>query len=117
MKILLVCKAEYRYSFPPIAETLRSIFGCEVVAMTFTTPATRMMEKTGAFREVHNLAAHLKQFVKEHELEECIQSLQGSPFAETLNAMVYADRIISRYPFERVVKIMAGVLNFWECLL
>jgi hypothetical protein len=117
MKILLVCKGEYRYSFPAIAKTLRSLLGCEVVAMTFTTPATRMIERTGAFQEVHNLAAHLKQFVKKHELEECIQSLQGTPFAETLNAMVYADRIISRYPFERVVKIMAGVLHFWETLL
>jgi hypothetical protein len=85
--------------------------------MTFTTPSTRMMEKTGAFREVHNLAAHLKQFVKDRKLEECIQSLQGTPFAETLSAMVYADRIISRYSFERVIKIMAGVLNFWEGVL
>jgi hypothetical protein len=116
MKILLVCKSEYRYSFPAIADTLRSL-GCDVVAMAFTTPSTRMMEKTGAFREVHNLAAHLKRFVKEHELEECIQSLQGTPFAETLNAMVYADRIISQYPFERVVKIIAGVLSFWESML
>jgi hypothetical protein len=117
MKILLVCKGEYRYPFPAIADTLRSLFGSEVVAMTFTTPATRMIERTGAFQEVHNLAAYLKEFVKEHELEECIQSLQGTPFAESLNAMVYADRIFSRYPFERVVKIMAGVLSFWETLL
>jgi hypothetical protein len=116
MKILLVCKSEYRYSFPAIADTLRSL-GCEVVAMTFTTPATRMMEKTEAFQEVHNLAAYLKEFVKEHKLEECILSLRGTPFAETLNAMVYADRIITRYPFERIVKIMAGVLSFWESVL
>jgi hypothetical protein len=117
MKILLVCKGEYRYSFPAIADTLRSLCGSEVVAMTFTTPATRMVEKTGAFHEVHNLAAHLKKFVKEHEFEECIELLRGTTFAETLNAMVYADRIISRYPFERVAKIMAGVLRFWETLL
>ena len=85
--------------------------------MTFTTPATRMMERTRAFREVHNLAVHLKKFVKEHELEECIQLLEGTIFAETLNAMVYADRIINQYPFERVIKIMAGVLSFWDSLL
>src|ERR1022692_2337345 len=117
MKILLVCKGEYRYSFPAVARTLKALFGCEVVAMTFTTPTARMMEQSGAFHEVHNLAAHLKGFVRHHEADECLQALERTEFAEMLNRMVYADRILVRYPFERVVKMMAGVLDFWEKLL
>ncbi|MGA8028863.1 MAG: hypothetical protein WB992_17110 [Bryobacteraceae bacterium] len=117
MKILLVCKSEYRYSFPAVAERLKSLFGCEIAAMTFTTPSTRMMEQTGVFSEVHNLAAYLKKFVDEHDLEECIKLLRETRFAETLNSMVYADRIIMRYPFERVIRILAGINGFWEGLL
>ena len=117
MKVLLVCKGEYRYSFPAMAETLRSLFGCEVVAVTFTTPATRLLDNSHAFDEVHNLAASLKRFVNEHGLEECVELLQKTTFAETLNTMIYADRIISHYALERVTKIIAGVLNFWETSL
>lgn len=117
MKILLVCKGEYRYSFPAVARTLKALFGCEVVAMTFTTPTTRMMEQSGAFHEVHNLAAHLKDFVRHYEADECLQALQRTPSAGMLNRMVYADRILVRYPFERVLKMMAGVHDFWEKLL
>src|SRR5436305_1887302 len=116
MKILLVCKGEYRYSFPSVAQTLKTLFGCEVVAMTFTTPTARMMEQSGAFQEVYNLAAHLKNFVRHHEPDECLEALESTEFAEMLNQMVYADRILVRYPFERIVNMMAGVVDFWEML-
>ena len=117
MKILMICKGEYRYYFPEIARTLKGLYGCEVIAMAFTSPSTRMMEKSGAFAEVHNLAAHLKKFIKEHDSEECIQILQEMPSSEMFNRMVYADRIILEYPFERVIGLMAGIAIFWETLL
>ena len=88
MRVLLVCKGEYRYSFPAIARTLKSEHGCDVRAITFTTPATRVMEASGAFSEVYNVAAHLKEFTQNHDVEECIESLQDTPFAEHLNTMV-----------------------------
>ncbi|HLW43197.1 MAG TPA: hypothetical protein VKS00_01845, partial [Candidatus Acidoferrales bacterium] len=70
MKILLICKGEYRYFFPQIARALRAGHGCEVSAMAFTSPATRMLERTGAFEEVLNLAAHLKRKVPGSDLKE-----------------------------------------------
>ncbi len=117
MKILMICKGEYRYPFPDVARTLKTLYGCEMIAMTFATPASRMMEASRAFTEVHNIAAHLKQFVEEHHFEECIQILDKMPSSEMVSRMIYADRIILQYPFERVIGLMAGIAQFWETLL
>lgn len=116
MKALLICKGEYRYSFPAIARTLRSRYDCEVVAMAFTTPATRMLEQSGAFTEVHNLAAFLKQRAEVCDPEESIAALRATEFARLMNTMVYADRILLQYPFERVIGFMAAIVRFWEDL-
>src|SRR5579863_89624 len=120
MKILLICKGEYRYFFPQIARALRARHGCEVSAMAFTSPATRMLEKTGAFGEVVNLAAYLRATVPGSDLEECVASLQRMEFTSdstSVNKMVHADRVIRRYSFERALRILAAIRDFWDDLL
>jgi len=120
MKILLICKGEYRYFFPQIAVALRARHGCEVSAMAFTSPATRMLEKTGAFDDVLNLAAHLRAKVRGSDLQECVTSLQTMEFASdstSVNTMIQADRIIRRYSFERALRILAAIRDFWDDLL
>ncbi len=91
MKILLVCKGEYRYSFPKVAETLKQRYGCAVRAMTFTTPAARMVDRTNVFSEVHDLGAYLQRKVSEYDLQDCLQRLREfnlSSGSEQLNTMV-----------------------------
>src|ERR1700730_142449 len=120
MKILLICKGEYRYWFPKVAASLKQRYGCTVSAMTFSTGTARMLERMREFDEVHNLAAHLKHWLPQSDAQQCVQRLQEldlcGELGGSLNTMVYADRIISRYPFERVTKIIAGVYNFWDVL-
>ncbi|MGH9866409.1 MAG: hypothetical protein ACRD4H_13440, partial [Candidatus Acidiferrales bacterium] len=120
MKILLICKGEYRYFFPQIACALRARHGCEVSAMAFTSPATRMLEKTCAFNVVFNLAAHLKRKVPGSDLNECVASLQAMELVGELtgvNTMIQADRIIRRYPFDRALRVLAAIRDFWDDLL
>lgn len=120
MKILLICKGEYRYFFPQIARTLRARHGCEVSAMAFTSPAARMLERTGAFEDVFNLAAHLRVQVPSSNLEECVTSLQTMEFASdsnSVNTMIQADRIIRRYPLGRALRFIAAMRDFWDDLL
>ena len=71
------------------------------------------------FDQVYNLAAYLKQEVPHYDIDECIQYLQDLELSgelEDLNVMAHADRIIRQYPFERVVKILAGICRFWQQL-
>lgn len=120
MRILLVCKGEYRYSFPAMARALRAKYGCAVSAMTFTTATARMLERTGAFETISNLAAHLKERVPGYRLDECIErlgALEAAGELENGNTMAYADRILKRYPWDRVIKILAGIQEFWERVL
>ncbi|MGH9731508.1 MAG: hypothetical protein ACRD4A_07390, partial [Candidatus Acidiferrales bacterium] len=118
--ILLICKGEYRYFFPQIALALRARHGCEVSAMAFTSPATRMLHKTGAFECVFNLAAHLRAMVPGSDLEECVASLRTMEFASgstSVNTMIHADRIIRRYSFEHALRVLAAIRDFWDDLL
>ena len=118
MKILLICKGEYRYWFPKVAASLKQEYSCTVSAMTFSTPTARILERTREFDDVHNLAAHLKHWLS--DTQQCVQRLQEldlhGELGGSLNTMVYSDRIISRYSFETVNKIIAGVYNFWDFL-
>jgi hypothetical protein len=119
MQILLICKGEYRYSFPEIAETLKQRYGCSVQAMTFTTPAARMVDRTNVFSEVHDLGAYLQRRVPEYDLQECLERLREfdlSSDSDRLNTTVFGDRILREYSFERIAKIVAGVIEFWESL-
>jgi len=119
MKILFVCKGDLRRFFPSVAAALREQHGCRVSAVTFATPATRALARLGVFDEVHNLAAHLKQWTRRHAVDECSNLLTAADFyqPEYLNAMILSDRIIGRYRFERVVKIVAGIADFWRTAL
>jgi len=86
--------------------------------MTFATP-TADLNKMRVFDEIHNLAGYLKQQVPGYDIDECIQYLRELELSDelaNLNVMIYADRIIRQYPFERVLKILAGVCRFWDKL-
>jgi hypothetical protein len=118
MKILLICKGEYRYWFPKVAASLKQQYGCTVSAMTFSTRTARILERTRKFDGVHNLAAHLKHWFPRSDTQQCVQRLQEldlyGELGGSLNTMVYSDRIISRYSLETVTKIIAGVYDFWD---
>ncbi len=119
MEILLICKGEYRYSFPKIAETLKQKHGCSVQAMTFTTPAARSVERTKVFSKVHDLSAYLQRKVPEYGLQDCLERLREfelSSDSDRLNTMVFGDRILREYTFEKIAKIAAGVIEFWQSL-
>lgn len=118
MKILMICKGEYYGFMPFIADAIKHQHGHSVSAMTFATPTSKL-EQIRLFDSIHNLAAYLKEHVPTYDLDEGVQYLRGLEWSgelENLNLMVYADRIIRQYPFERVVKILAGVCHFWEKL-
>jgi capsular polysaccharide biosynthesis protein len=119
MKILFVCKGDLRRFFPSVAAALREQYGFAVSAVAFATPATRALVRPGVFDEVHNLAAHLKQWTRQYDVDECAGSLAEADFCEPecLNSMILSDRIVSRYRFDRVVKIVAGIHDFWRTVM
>jgi hypothetical protein len=119
MKILLVCKGEYRYSFPRIAQALRRKYGCKVSAIAFNTPAARMLARTKVFEGIHNVARYLKAQVPQCDTQESIRQLlelDGAEETETLNTMVHADRILKRYPPEEIVTMLSAICDFWKSL-
>jgi Capsule polysaccharide biosynthesis protein len=120
MRILLICKGEYRYFFPAIARELKARHGCEVSAVAFTTPTSRMLEADGAFDQVFNLAAWLRAVVPSSNFEDCVESLrkfEEEHASGDVNTMLSADRIISRCSFEYGVRILAGIRGFWDRVL
>lgn len=115
MNIVMICKGEYYNFMPAIADALKRQYGHTVSAMTFATP-TAELEKMRVFGQTYNLAEYLKQQIPHYDIDECIhylQDLELSGELENLNVMAYADRIIRQYPYERVLKILAGVCRFW----
>ncbi len=118
MKILMICKGEYYEFMPVIAGAIKRQHGHSLSAMTFATP-TADLNKMRVFDEIHNLAGYLKQQVPGYDIDECIQYLRELELSDelaNLNVMIYADRIIRQYPFESVLKILAGVCRFWDKL-
>src|ERR1700730_6862223 len=118
MKILMICKGEYYNFMPAVARELKRQYGHGVSATTFATP-TANLKKMRVFDEIHNLAGYLKQQVPHYDIDECVQYLHELELSDelaNLNVMIYADRIIRHYPFERVVKIIAGICRFWDKL-
>ena len=119
MRILLVCKGEYRYFFPAIAHSLREQYGATVSAVAFSSPAARMLERTRAFEDVFNLAAWLRERAGASNQEHCLDSLRKlelMPGAVRVNTMVHADRIVSRRSEEQIIATLAGVIEFWEAI-
>lgn len=116
MKILLVCKGEYRYFFPAIAEELRRRYSATVSAVTFSSPTTRMLEKTRAFHHVFNLAEWLKVRANANRGRclDTLRNLELLPKAARINTMIHADRILARRSEDEVITILSGVAEFWK---
>lgn len=116
MNILLICKGEYRYFFPAIGRALRERYGASVTAVAFSSPTTRMLEKTGDFQQVFNLAAWLKQRNGAEGMNdlETLRNLEALPGTVNINTMIHADRILGRYSEEQIITLLAGVTEFWE---
>lgn len=120
MKILLVCKGEYRYFFPSIALSLQAQHDADVSAITFATAATAMLKKTRAFSSIVNLAAWLKRRVPASTPQKCLETLEeleGMTGAPRINTIIHADRILSRYPQRKILAIAAAISEFWEKVL
>lgn len=116
MKILLICKGEYRYFFPAIARSLRERLGADVSAISFTTAATALLDKTGGFSSIFNLAGWLKRRVPAitpKESFDIVEELEGLNGAPRINTIIHADRIISRYPHSKILAIVAAISEFW----
>lgn len=116
MKILLICKGEYRYFFPGIAKALREKYRAKVSAVAFSSPTAGMLERAQIFDEVFNLAASLKTHEEASPADclEILRNLEALPTAPRVNTMVHADRILRSYPEEQLNTILAGVCRFWE---
>lgn len=116
MKALFMCKGELRYSFPHVAAELRRAHGWDVDAVAFNTPSVEVVRAPGRFGTVYNLAEHLKQFYPRHSYAECVKALEAVERDTELSlyTLVYADRILRDYPFERAVRLLAGVYDFWQ---
>jgi hypothetical protein len=120
MKVLLVCKGEYRYFFPAIARALQERYDAAACAITFSSAATRMLQKTGTFCDLFNLAAHLKSHVRQINPEtsrSILQKLEALAGGIKINTMIHADRIVSRYSHEQILSTLAGASEFWDGVL
>jgi hypothetical protein len=119
MKALFVCKGELRYSFPHVAAELKRAHGWDVDAVTFNTPTIEVVRGPGRFGTVYNVAEHLKRFYPRHSYAECVKMLSAVECDTELNlyTLIYADRILRDYPFERAVRLLAGVYDFWQTVL
>lgn len=116
MKVLLICKGEYRYLFPAIAEELRRRHGAGVSAVAFSSPTTRMLKKTHAFQRVFNLAGWLKTHHNPNR-ENCLnrlRKLESLPHSVAINTMIHGDRILAHYSEGQILTILSAVVEFWE---
>lgn len=113
MKVLLICKGEYRYFFPGIANALTERHGAQVSAVVFASTTALMLERARAFQRVFNLAEWLK--VQNTSPSECLELLRDfeSLNRVRINTIVHADRILRNYAEEDTIRILAGVLQFW----
>jgi len=116
MKILLVCKGEYRYFFPTIAEDLCRRHNATVSAIAFSTPTTQMLEKSRAFQDVWNLADWLKVRKNPNRgtCREVLRKLESLPHSPRINTMIHADRILVRRSEGEIGTILSSVVEFWE---
>lgn len=114
MKSLLICKGEYRYFFPGIAEALRERHGAGVSAVAFASTTALQLERACAFQRVFNLAEWLK--VQDTKLPDCLELLREfeSLNRVQINTMVHADRILRNYAEKDTIRILAGLVQFWR---
>src|SRR5262249_25577893 len=107
------------YTYPLIAAELKRAHGWDVDAVTFNTPSVDVVRRPGAFGAVYNLAEHLKRYYPRHTLAQCLDTLERVEQESNLNiyTLLYADRILREYSFERAVRLLAGVYDFWQTVL
>lgn len=120
MRVLLICKGEYRYILPAIARALRERHGADVSAIAFSSAASVMLEETEAFSPIFNLASWLKRRLPALAPKQCLDMLEG---LEDLNrglrisTIIHADRIVSRYPHPKILAMAAAMSEFWDEVL
>jgi hypothetical protein len=117
MKVLLVCKGQYQFWFPQVAELLRSTYDLQISAISFTTAMTERLEGTGTFEKVFSIPGFLKDSAPKLSVEDAIRVLQDADRSRNyaaVNTMVYADRIIGRYSPDEVWKLIAALFLFWR---
>jgi hypothetical protein len=119
-RLLFFCKGEYRYLFPAIARVLREQYRIEPWAVVFNTPAERLLNRVGSFEGVFNLATHIRRETARLDVDSALGVLRefenttGFPNA---NLLLFGDRIISGYPFEQGLKVLAALPGFWRSVL
>lgn len=118
MKVLLICKGEYRYFFPAIADALQARHGARVSAVAFASTAALMLERTRRFHKVFNLAQWLKDQDQDQDsnLADCVELLRQFEASNRtrINTIVHADRIIRSYREADAIRILASTLQFWR---
>ncbi len=114
MKVLLICKGEYRYFFPGIANALAERHRAELSVVTFASTTALMLERTHVFQRVFDLAEWLK--VQDTNLSDCLELLREfeSLNRVRINTIVHSDRILRNYAEEDTIRILAGVVQFWR---
>ena len=120
MKILFLIKGNLRFFYPALAEAVKRGHGCTVSAVTFSSVTEKRLRETGIFCEIYDLATALKRDVPELTQEECnslLRQLDETIGGEGYNCLVYGDRILRAYPFDRVNRIMAATHRFWSIVL
>lgn len=119
-RLLFICKGEYRYLFPAIARVLCEQYEVEPWAVVFNTPAERLLNQLGCFEGVFNLASHIKREAARLNVDSALEVLRDfestSGFPNS-NLLLFADRIISGYPFEQGLKVLAALPGFWRSVL
>ena len=120
MKILFFVKGDSRFVYPRLAEAVSREQGCRVVAVTSSSVTAHRLRNTGIFDEIHDLASFLKNDVAtltDEDSAAALRDLDEAVGQEGYNCLVYGDRIIRSYPFDRLNKIMASTCRFWSQVL
>jgi len=116
VKILFLIKGDLRFFYPALADAVKREQGCTVSAVTFSSVTGKRLRETGTFDEIHDLSTALKRDVPALTDEDCaslLRELDEAIGAEGYNCMVYGDRIIRSYPFDRLNRIMAATYRFF----
>jgi Capsule polysaccharide biosynthesis protein len=115
-----LCKGEYRYLFPQLARVLREEHEVEPWAVVFNTPTERLLNLRGGFAGVFNLAAHIRRGTTRLDVDtalEILREFESTAGFPNANLLLFGDRIISEYSFERGLKVLATLPEFWRSVI
>jgi hypothetical protein len=119
VRVLFLVKGDLRFFYPALAQAVKRR-GCEVIAITSSSVTDRALRNSGIFTKTFCLAESLKRDCESLAQEECDSLL--SDLDELMrplgyNCLIYADRIIRSYPFERVDRMIAATYRFLKSVL